>query len=406
VIGRLLRGKASSPNKKTGPFGRWRRFFRQLRARHLLAPNGALKNSTFMTEMEPLSSMNMSTLAKYAAGVTLAAAMLAGCSGSQSGVSPAGSNAMVPNTHMSGIAQTLAAVKSLGKAVHPDTRQSWMSPDKKKHKKKLNLLYISDSGTDDVDVYNYPSGSTYGQLTGFEEPQGECSNGKDVWIANTEDSEIEEYAAGGTTPIATLSDSGQYPVGCSWDPTTGNLAVSNIISTSDGDGNLAIYKGAAGTPTTYTCSSLAKYYFVGYDAKGDVYVDGEDTLSDGGFALCGLASGGSSLSTVTLNQSVEFPGQVQWDGKYVAVGDQDEATLYQFTISGSSGTKEGSTPLDESSDCVQVWIDGSTVICPDYPNADVKLYAYPAGGDPTSEITSGLSEPIGSAVAKAKAKKK
>jgi hypothetical protein len=344
--------------------------------------------------------MNISSLAKYATGVTVAAAMLAACSGSQSGTNPAGSS-MVPNTHMSGIQSTLAAVKSLS-SFHHDTRKSWITPDKKK--KKLDLLYVSDAGTGDVDEYNYPAGTTYGSLTGFEEPQGECSNGKDMWIANTEESEIEEFAPGGTSPISTLSDSGEYPVGCSYDPTTGNLAVSNIISTEDGDGNLAIYKDAKGTPTTYTCSALDKYYFVGYDGSGDVYVDGEATLSDGGFALCGLKSGGTSLSTISLNQSIEFPGQVQWDGKYVAVGDQDEAAIYQFTISGTSGTKEGETSLEDSDDCVQVWIAGSTVICPDAGDADAKLYAYPAGGSPTLTI-SGLSEPIGATVAKGKAKK-
>jgi hypothetical protein len=346
--------------------------------------------------------MNMSSLVKYSAGLTLAAAMLAACSGTQSGMNPAGSNSMVPNAHTGNLALTFTGAKSLGRSVHPDTRSSWMSPDKKK--KKLDLLYVSDSGTDDVDVYNYPAGTSYGTLTGFEEPQGECTNGKDVWVTNTEESEILEYKAGGTSPISTLTDSGQYPVGCSYDKTTGNLAVSNIISTSDGNGNLAIYAKAKGTPTTYTCSSLAKYYFVGYDSTGDVYVDGEETLDDGGFAFCGLAKGASSLSAVTLNESIEFPGQVQWDGKYVAVGDQDAATIYQFTISGDSGTKEGSTALSESGDCIQVWIAGSTVICPDYEDANVKYYAYPAGGDPTQTI-SGLSEPVGSTIAKGKAKK-
>jgi hypothetical protein len=343
--------------------------------------------------------MKLIALGSYVLGASVAAGMLAACSSWQS-TGPNSSSSVIPNAQVTGIASTLAAV-SAPQNTYPGTRKSWISPDKG-GKKELDLLYVSATADSDVEMFKYPAGTLYGSLSGFEEPQGLCSSGKDVFVTNTEASEIDEYAIGATSPIATLSDSGDYPVACSYDPKTGNLAVSNIISTQNGNGNLAIYKDAKGTPTTYTCAALDKYYFVGYDGSGDVYVDGEATLSDGGFALCGLPSGGSTLETIGLNQTIEFPGQVQWDGKYVAVGDQDAATVYQFTISGSKGTQKGSTVLD-SSDCVGFWIAGGTLIC-GAGDAAVGYWHYPAGGEPYKTFSCSC-EPGGMTIAKGKAKK-
>ena len=92
------------------------------------------------------------------------------------------------------------------------------------------LLYISDIGAETVDVFTYPKGAMVGALTGFEEPNGECVDAKgNVWIADTYALEIVEYAHGGTKPIAKLSDA-NYPVSCSIDPTTNDLAATNLQS--------------------------------------------------------------------------------------------------------------------------------------------------------------------------------
>ena len=102
-----------------------------------------------------------------------------------------------------------------------------MEPDAKRGR----LLYLSDAGTNDVVVYRYPSLVEAGVLTGFDEPQGECvDKAGNVWITNSLVSNVLEYAHGGTTAIATLSDRGQYPVGCSVDEKSGTLAVSNIAT--------------------------------------------------------------------------------------------------------------------------------------------------------------------------------
>jgi hypothetical protein len=86
------------------------------------------------------------------------------------------------------------------------------------------LLYVSDISTDDVQIFTYPQGAPAGTLTGFDRPQGECVDAAgDVFVANTNASNIVEYAHGATTPVATLNDSGQFPVACAINPRNGEL---------------------------------------------------------------------------------------------------------------------------------------------------------------------------------------
>lgn len=184
-------------------------------------------------------------LGHYAFGACAAIAILAGCGGSQTQFNPSGATQSVaPFLQRNG-----------AMAVHPDHSRSWMAPEAKRD----TLLYISDVGTNDVYVYAYPTGIFLGTLTGFSGPEGECVDKTgDVFIANYAASDILEYAHGGTSPIATLSDPGYLPESCAIDPTTGNLAVTNYLTTGAGQGNVAIYKDAkAGTrPTTPIRPSL------------------------------------------------------------------------------------------------------------------------------------------------------
>lgn len=337
---------------------------------------------------------------QHALLITAAAALLAGCAGSATPLMTlAEADAMVAPPGV-GAARLSVARRSL------TVGKSWMAPDAK----KKDLLYVSDLGDGSVTVYEYPSAKQVGTLTGFEDPTGECSDkAGDVFITDFEASKILEYAHGGTTPIQTLSDPGQWPSGCSFDPTTGNLAVANDETPSAGEGNLAIYKHASGTPTTYTNSNMYYYFFCAYDNRGNLYVDGFN--SQYVTQLAGLAKGSGNLTSITLNESITYPVGIQWDGKYVAIGaGSGVETIYQFKISGTTGTVEGSTDLSGATNVIQFWIakpkpkhsQGTRVIAPDYTAGDVAYYAYPAGGAPSKSFTTGLDEPYGSTLSYAK----
>jgi hypothetical protein len=328
--------------------------------------------------------MRISTLAGRALGPCAVVALLSSCNGIGS-----------PGLGGAGQAQLRATIGGPKKA-HPDRRRSWMAPDAK-HR---DLLYLSNEEADDVYVYSWPGLKLKGTLTGFYAPNGLCADkAGNVFVANEDTSQIFEYAHGGTSPINKLSDPGQYPVGCSVDPTTGNLAVTNIDTPKGGPGNVAIYAHSSGTPATYTIPSFYYYFFCGYDNKGDLFVDG--TASGSAFEFAELPSGATSLESITLNQTIDFPGGVEWDGEYVAIGDQEQPYIYEFAVSGTTGTLARSTPLDGTDDVSQFWIPGGHVVAPDFLNNEVQVFDYPTGGTAIKAIPN-ITTPIGSALSKGK----
>jgi hypothetical protein len=363
--------------------------------------------------MEQISLMNISNTSKYILGIFAAAGILAGCSGSQSSLGPSGP-AISGNAKG---APSPALLQRLSIAVHPrleaprpNLSKSWVSPDvlPDRHHHKKKLLYISSFYSSEVDIYDYKNSKLKGTLTGFEDPQGECVDKKgDVFVANTDASDVLEYKRGATSPTATLEDTGYYPVGCAINPKTGDLAVSNIFSTEDEDGNVVIFPKATGAGTSYTVPGLAECFFVGYDNDGDLYVDGHPVLFGSGFAFAGLPSGSSNFEAVTLNQSIDFPGAVGYDGKYVTVDDQEnDNTVYQFTISGTSGTKEGSSSFSGPSDMLGYSFvpqryngkQSTILVGPDGSGETTYIFHYPAGGAAIRSIEDGLDDNSGAVV--------
>jgi hypothetical protein len=281
-------------------------------------------------------------------------------------------------------------------AIRRDRRPSWMA----REAKAQNLLYVSDGGFDEVLIYSYPAGKMVGTLTNLQDPAGVCSDSAgDVWIVNSVSLKIAEYAHGAKKAKATLSDAAANPLGCSVDPTTGNLAVTNLGMASGG-GGLSIYTGAKGSPKKYTDSGLMYVYFCGYDNQGDLFVDGQDSAYH--FVLDELPSGSGTLQTISLSGSIAFPGGVAWDGSYVVIGDQyyqskHKAAIFQYTVAGSAGTLEGTTTLSDTCDALQFAISGNTVVVPDACSNSAAFYDYPAGGSPSASL-SGFQYPVAAAI--------
>jgi hypothetical protein len=208
---------------------------------------------------------------------------------------------------------------------------SW--PRGARHEKKGLYQYVSDFYNSELVEFDYPKGdSSIGEISGVADAQGECGNAlygaakRDFWVVASGVDEIEEFAVGGTGPIKTLSESAGEPAGCAMDPSTGNLAVSLL-----GAGDVVIFTDHAGTGTV-VADGMDSTYYDGYDNKGDLFVDGI-TESDT-YGVVEMASGSSSFSPVTLSNAIEFPGGIQWDGKYVTLNDQEGHAIYGYTCSG------------------------------------------------------------------------
>jgi hypothetical protein len=257
-----------------------------------------------------------------------------------------------------------------------------------------NLLYVSDIGTNSVDVYPYPAGKLVGKLTGFGSVAGLCANKSgDVFIVD-EAGPVDVYAHGGTSPIRKLTTSGA-PYGCAIDSTTGDLALTNLSSYLYG--TIAIYPKAMGHPKAYADDSVDSTFFCGYDNAGNLFVDGWNRSADP--ILLRLAKKGKSFGLYDLNSSDTNPGGVQWDGKYVAVGNRGGGVIYRIDWTGKTAQ---TVTLKGGLNVAQFWLDGSTLIGPNFQgNGPVSYWHYPAGGSPTKTIT-GFSEPFGATVSSAK----
>jgi hypothetical protein len=333
--------------------------------------------------------MHISNLAKYATGVTVAAALLAGCSsGGSSALSPStGTQNAVRSGHLQPLKVrgllVLSAMLPLVKPIHVP-----IVPDKHHKKKKSNDEYISNFYNSEILSFDYPKSDASTGTISADEPQGECSQtGKKTWWqVNSGDDTISEFAYGGTSPIKSVTESTGEAAGCSVSK-SGDLAVSLL-----GTGDIVIFTGGTGTGTV-VADGMSSTYFIAYDPSGNLFVDGI-TESDT-YGMNEMASGSSSFSSVTLPNSPEFPGGLQWDGKYMTFNDQEAHDIYQYSVSGDVATLEGTVSLSGSSDCVQTWIAKGLVYCPDAGNEDGEVYKYPAGGSAIATLTGSFDLPIG-----------
>jgi hypothetical protein len=272
------------------------------------------------------------------------------------------------------------------------------------------LLYISDSGNEAVRVYSYPAGTPVGTIGRLNLPSGLCAGGAgDIWVVESGSSKILKFAHGGTKPIATLSASGAQDLyGCAVDPVTGDLAVTDLGG-SAGPGSVWVFINAAGKPKNYHSLHLRTVYFCGYDAQGNLFFDGVNRSH--AFQLVELPKGSSSPRPIALSGSVGFPGGIEWDGTYMAIGDQAyknqrKSAIYQVSVSGSTGTIQGTTVL-AGCDVLQFAIarggprakslQSEQVLGPDACENSVGFYSYPAGGAP-QKILIGFQYPVAAAI--------
>jgi hypothetical protein len=276
---------------------------------------------------------------------------------------------------------TLAASRVGTLGLHPNHTTSWMKPGTASQK----LLYISDIVAGDVQVYTYPGVTSAGVLTGFSDPDGECTDrAGNVWIVDAA-GKIFEYAHGGTSPINVLQGL-HAPISCSINVKTGDLAVATF------DDSVSVFHNAQGTPTVYSDANFANTYYVGYDNAGNLFVDGHDALSTFHYAV--LPAGSSTFTDITLSTVPSEPGNVQWDGAYMAVGDQS-STVYRTQGANVVGT------LTLPTVCLrQFYIAAAKkrIIAPDPCNANADVFAYPAGGPAIKTVSGGLSSPIGAVI--------
>lgn len=335
--------------------------------------------------------MRILNAAKWFVELSLVAGVLAGCGGAAQFAPMAAAK----------LQAVLAASNPHPVAAQPNRAISWMARNQ-----KGALLYIADAGVNDVLVYTWPRLRLIGNLSGFKVPQGECVDpAGNVWIANTLRSEMLEFAHGGLKPIGRLADPGQYPCGCSVDTKTGDLAVTNILTSRYGPGSLSIYNAARGQPKVFSDPAFEKIYFDGYDGDGNLFVDGAN--ASGAFAIAKFD--GKSFQALTIQgATINAPGAVEVTGSKINVEDQTGASgnsvMYETTLQGTTLKVDATAQFRNSVDCVQTFLNGrgkqERAICPDAGTPSINVYEYPGGGSPKKRVTTDLTDPEGAVVSR------
>ena len=201
-----------------------------------------------------------------------------------------------------------------------------------------------------------------------------------VWVADTTRSRMVEYAHGGTTPIATLTDSNAVPYACAVDPATGDLAVVRAVGQV---ADVAVYTNGQGTPKIYRDPNIPVIYSLTYAGGSNLLIDGIQDLRAPPYFLDLLPSGGSEFQQVgTYKRLID---QIQSDGKDVLASTNSNLIyrLYDYkmeppAISISAGY------------CFKYFVFRTSVFVNHRKRAicdEVQIYKYPNGGSPQRTLT-------------------
>jgi hypothetical protein len=152
--------------------------------------------------------------------------------------------------------------------------RGWIEPARRHHKRTLLYGASYDGGYINIYKENGSNQSPIGQLTsGLTSPQGVVvDKSHQLWVANTNAFNVVAFKRGATTPFATLSDPGYYPIAVAVD-SNGTVYAANAQGTSGQTGNVTYWKQGSSSPSgTLTYSTFQLVLGIGVDASNNVYV--------------------------------------------------------------------------------------------------------------------------------------
>lgn len=273
-------------------------------------------------------------------------------------------------------------------------------PTASKRAASTDLLYASAADGTHIYVFSYPQGKLvrkFAPPAGTISLQGLCSDAKgDVFVTSVskgkgsggDEGHLYEYAHGGTKVLWTLTFYDAAPFGCSVDPKSGTIAVSTI-GIGSRNGELWTYTPGSDNGNQYYSYDIHNFYYCAYDAKGDLFVNGEGAGTQ--MYLDELVRGKSQLIELSLNKyvSVSGMGQLQWDGKYMTLEHLTAGAIDRLSVSGSQAIIVGKTLLSGLNGSALSAIDGKTVLVPTgVSQTSIGVWKYPAGGKPLDSLPS------------------
>ncbi len=336
--------------------------------------------------------------------LVLATAGLAGLAGcSSAGTSPPGSVGPQSSGNDSTLALTRASNIFMGPPGLPPGMQRPIAIAPKAVRPFVSpavdapggaYVFVSDYANNAVYIYNV-AGQLTATLTGFDGPEGiAVDKAGNLYVVNDGNATIEVYAAGYKGTPTTLNDPGEYPVDVAVDQ-TGNVAVTNGETTSNGFGSVSFYAPGATTPTnTVSCAACSRIFYDGFDARGNLYVDGFDPNVNTLVGVVARGIKGTAITQLTMNNSFSGIGGIQvTTGGLIVVDNQATSNIVLYSYNPpnpktrSLGSPVYTTPLQGAYDVATYAFTpkNNDLVGADTSGA-AELYPYPAGGTPVRSL--------------------
>jgi hypothetical protein len=101
-----------------------------------------------------------------------------------------------------------------------------------------------------------------------------------------------------------------------------------------------------------------------------------------------LPQGGSSFERLSFDVSFRQIGGLQWDGQYLALGDDEDHLVYQMSVSNGHGTTQSTTHFHSWHDknIVPFAIQDGIIVFA-FNHQKVGYFDFPQGGKPVHLIS-------------------
>jgi hypothetical protein len=237
-------------------------------------------------------------------------------------------------------------------------RQAWIN----KAKCGSSVIYSSDDSTNTIDLFPQSSSDEgpCGQLTlkrpPLRLPQGLFVDKKgDLWVANSLEREIVEFAPLSNKVLKTLYDTVGEPGSVVVDPNKGSVYVANLVGDKGGLGGVVAFDNGSKTPTRQLSdATLEQAFFVTIDTSGNVYATGVAAH----FGAVHEWLGGKGKG-VDLGIQLQFPGGIETtnsgallicDQRLPACGDVEPGTTALTNEFATSSADPVNASLDAAED--------------------------------------------------------
>jgi hypothetical protein len=186
------------------------------------------------------------------------------------------------------------------------------------------IEYVGDFNNNVIEIFagNFNGQQPCGMLTsanGLLNPQGLMVRDHNLYVANTGNGDVLEFARGGTTPINTFADTSngsEFPADVTVER-DGTVLASNIFGSNQA-GSISTWSASGTLIANYPNAAGANTYFLTVQKNGTVYYD------DNTFAVYkGSCPAGVCGSFTSTGATMAFPGGLRSaDNEDVVLGDQ------------------------------------------------------------------------------------